>query len=294
MEMIIFSLPQDDPLATILANKLKIEKGIADIRDFPDGETYVRIDSDVKNKSILLICSLDHPNDKFLPLLFTIKTLKQLGAKKICLVSPYLPYFRQDKQFKPGEAITSVLFAECISGLIDELITIDPHLHRIKNISDIYSIPTTLLHAIKPISEWIQKNVISPLIIGPDEESAQWVISIAKEINAPYMIVKKTRYGDKNVVIEIPEITDTSKTPVLVDDIISTGSTMCAVIQELLIRKLKKPICIGVHALFNQAAQTNMLRAGAQEIISCNTIRHPSNKIDITDIILEGIKKCYQ
>lgn len=292
MDTILFSLPQNNPLASTLADKLKTEIGLAEVRHFPDGETYVRIDSDVKNKTIILVCSLDHPNSKILPLLFMTQTLKQLGAKKVYLVSPYLPYMRQDKQFKPGEAVTSILFAKFISSFIDELVTIDPHLHRIKNISEIYSIPTKILHATKPVAEWIQRNVASPLIIGPDEESKQWVAEIAKNANAPYVIANKNRYGDRKVTIILPEINDTSKTPVLVDDIISTGTSMCVVIQQLLAKKFKKPICIGVHALFNQEAHENLMRAGAQEIISCNTITHPSNKIDITDILIEGIKKC--
>ncbi|MDR3476792.1 MAG: ribose-phosphate pyrophosphokinase-like domain-containing protein [Gammaproteobacteria bacterium] len=90
------------------------------------------MESDVKDKTILLICSLDHPNNKIFPLMFMAKILKELGAKKICLVSPYLPYMRQDKQFKSGETVTSALFAQLLSSFIDHLITIDPHLHQIK------------------------------------------------------------------------------------------------------------------------------------------------------------------
>lgn len=292
MNKIIFSLPPNSQLANTLADKLQMEMGLAEILDFPDGETYIRIDSNVKNKTIILVYCLDHPNNKILPFLYMTKTLKELGAKKIHLISPYLPYMRQDKQFKPGEAITSILFAKLISGFVDSLVTIDPHLHRIKNLSDIYTIPTITLHAAKPVAEWILNNVTSPLIIGPDEESTQWVADIAKNVNASYVIAKKNRYGDKKVTVAIPEINDISKTPVLVDDIVSTGSSMCALIQQLLEKKFKKPICIGVHALFNQEAHENLIQAGAQEIISCNTIPHPSNKIDITNILLEGIKKC--
>jgi ribose-phosphate pyrophosphokinase len=290
--MIIFALPQNNELASRIAEKLKIEVGLYEIRDFPDGETYIRINSDIKNKTIILVCGLDHPNNKILTLLFISKTLKELGAKKICLVSPYLPYMRQDKQFKPGEAVTAHLFSKILSGTIDSLITIAPHLHRITNLSDIYSIPTTIIHATKPVAEWIKNNVKSPIIIGPDAESTQWVVDIAKNINAPYVIANKTRYDDRKVEITIPEINDISKTPVLIDDIISTGTSMCAVIRQLLMKELKKPICIGIHALFNQEAHQNLIQAGAQEIISCNTIAHPSNKIDITNVLLEEIQKC--
>jgi len=287
MNTLIFALPDNNQLANSLAEKLHVEVGLYKIHDFPDGETYIRIDSDVKDKIIILVCSLYHPNNKIIPLLFMAQTLKELGAKKICLLSPYLPYMRQDKRFKPGEAMTSHCFANILSSSIDSLITVDPHLHRIKNISDIYSIHTTTLHATKFIAKWISSNVNSPLIVGPDEESTQWAAEIAKHANAPYIIVNKTRYSDRKVAITIPEISDTHKTPVLVDDIISTGSTMCAVIQQLLTNKLSKPVCIGIHALFSHEDYENIIWAGAEEVISCNTVPHFSNKIDITDIFLE-------
>lgn len=288
--MIIFSLPGNIPFTETLAVKLEGEIGAAEIRDFPDGDTYVRINSDVRGKMAVLVCTLDHPNNKVLPLLFLAQTIKELGAKKICLVTPYLPYMRQDKRFKSGEAVTSILFAKFLSSFVDCLITLDPHLHRIQQLAEIYSIPVILtLHAAKKISEWIQNNVALPFIIGPDEESRQWVSNIAEAVHAPYAIISKTRHGDRKVSVSVPKIYDISKTPVLVDDIISTGTSMLAAIQQLRTQGLKNPICIGIHALFSEKACKNLLRAGAQTIITCNTVQHPSNKIDITDIIANEI-----
>lgn len=289
---LIFSLPGNLQLATALANKLEIEIGRVEIRDFPDGESYIRIDSDVKNKVALLVCGLEHPNNKMMPLMFTAQTLKELGAKKICLISPYLPYMRQDKRFKPGEALTSTLFANYLSGWIDYLITIDPHLHRIKHLSDIYSIDSTsVLHATNEMAEWIRNNVDFPLIIGPDEESRQWVTQVASMVNAPFMIIKKIRLDDRKVSISIPEINDINRTPVLVDDIISTGTSMLAAINELTLRGFKNPICIGVHALFDDEVYDHLIRAGAQKVITCNTTSHLLNNIDITDTIANEIHR---
>ncbi len=285
---ILFSLPGNQPLTTALANKLKIKIGTLEMRDFPDGESYIRIDSDVKNKIVILICELDHPNNKILPLLFTAKTIKELGAKKIYLVSPYLPYMRQDKRFKPGEAITSVIFANVLSSLIDTLITIDPHLHRIKNLTEIYSIDSiSVLHSTTIIAEWIRNNINMPYLIGPDEESEQWVNDVAKLASAPYAIIKKIRYGDRKVTVSVPDIKDKNKTPVLIDDIISTGTSMLASIQQLLKKGFKNPVCICVHALFNKEIATNLLSAGVQKIVTCNTIPNEFSQMDITDLISE-------
>ena len=140
--MLIFSLFAEKTFTTALAHKLQIPIGTAEMRSFPDEEIYLRILSDVANKNIILICNLDQPNSKILPLMFMAQTMKELGAKKIWLVAPYLPYMRQDQRFQSGEAVAAKLFAQLISSFIDGLVTIDPHLHRIHDLDDIYSIPT--------------------------------------------------------------------------------------------------------------------------------------------------------
>lgn len=289
---IILSFPGNNTLSTDLANKLQINIGSLEIRNFPDGESYVRIHSNVKNRVAILVCELSHPNEKILPLIFVAETLKELGASKVCLISPYLPYMRQDKRFNPGEALTSALFAKSLSNCVDYLVTVDPHLHRIQSLSDIYFINSiSALHSTKAIAEWVSCNIDSPFIIGPDEESQQWVAEVANIAVVPFAIIKKIRYGDRKVSISVPEIKDIGKTLVLIDDIISTGTSMLAVIHELVARGFKNFICIGIHALFDDKVYKNLLSGGAQQVITCNTIPHPSNKIDITDILVEEVKR---
>jgi ribose-phosphate pyrophosphokinase len=287
---IIFSLPENIKLTKALANKLAIEIGKAEFRVFPDGESYVRIDSDVKNKTVILFCTLDHPNLKVLPLIFMARTLNNLGAKKICLITPYLPYMRQDKRFHSGEAITSIIFAQLLSSSINCMITIDPHLHRIRKLYETYTIPSLLtLHATKKIAEWIDHHIKDPILIGPDEESRQWIAEIAGFSNLPFVIAQKKRLGDKKVIVSMPEIQDVNHTPILVDDIISTGMSMLEALKQLKLRGFKNPVCIGVHALFDTETENKLRLAGAEQIITCNTIPHPTNKIDVSDIIAKGI-----
>lgn len=287
---ILFSLPGNAKLTQLLAKKLTIELGKAEIRSFPDGESYIRIDSKVQNKTAILICTLNDPNPKVLPLLFMARTLKDLGAKKLCLVSPYLSYMRQDKQFHEGEAVTSVLFAQLISSYFDCMITIDPHLHRIHKLSEIYTLSGLLtLHATKNISEWITNHVNHPVLIGPDAESRQWVSEIAGYHKLPFIIGDKQRLGDRKVTISLPEIENIGQTAVLVDDVISTGVSMLEVLKRLQLLGFKKPLCIGVHALFDQKTENKLLGAGAERVISCNTITHKSNQIDISDLLAQGI-----
>ena len=89
---IIFALPGNESLANAIAKKHQVPIGEFTIRNFPDGETYLRILSDVKNKKVVLVCSLDRPDAKLLPLYFLSKTAIELGAKCTCLIAPYLAY----------------------------------------------------------------------------------------------------------------------------------------------------------------------------------------------------------
>lgn len=291
---ILFSLPGNKELTQTLSNKLSIEIGKAEIHTFPDSESYIRINSEVKNKKVFLVCTLDHPNSKILPLIFMARTLKELGANKICLVAPYLAYMRQDKRFHSGEAITSTIFAQLLSSCIDGMITIDPHLHRIHQLSEIYSMPSLLtLHATKNISEWISSHIKNPILIGPDEESKQWVSEIANFSNLSFVIAQKKRLDDKRVAVLLPEIKGIENTPVLVDDIISSGVTMFESLKQLRNNGFKNPICIGVHALFNNQTENMLLSAGAKQLITCNTIIHSTNQIDVSDILAKGIIELY-
>jgi len=292
MKPIILALPGNELLATAIANKLDAAIGDVTVRHFPDGESYIRIHDEVKGKKVVLVCSLHRPDVKIIPLYFLSKTAKDLGAKCTCLVSPYLPYMRQDKIFKKGEGITANYFATLISQFTDSLITVDPHLHRIKNLNEIYGIPTKVVHAADRIARWIKEHVDSPVLIGPDSESKQWVSEVAKNAAAPFIVLKKTRYGDRNIEISIPQVEAyKNHTPVLVDDIISTAGTMIKTIGHLKKTGMKPAVCIGIHAVFAPNAYEDLKNSGAEQIVTCNTIPHESNAIDLNDLYLDFIEQ---
>lgn len=282
MKKIFFALPGNEALTKSLTEECQAELGTVIIRQFPDGETYIKIETDVKDRQVVLICTLNNPDKKLLPLYYLSETAKELGAKSICIVAPYLAYMRQDKRFQSGEGITSIYFAKLISSFADSLITIDPHLHRRSSLSEIYSIPTTVIHAAELISKWIRENIKKPLLVGPDIESKQWVYEVARQAEVPFIILKKIRLGDKKVEISVPHVEKYKEhTPVLVDDIISTARTMIETIGHLKNVGMKKPVCIGIHGVFADNAYSDLFTAGAEEVITSNTIPHISNRIKI-------------
>lgn len=289
---LVFSMSGNEYFADAIVKALNYEHGEISLHQFPDEETVIRLDSSVNEREVIFICTLDRPNKKMIPLLFAAETAKNLGATKVGIIAPYLAYMRQDKQFHPGEGISSKYFAKLLSTYFDWLITIDPHLHRYHSLNELYSIPTSLLHAVDTISAWINNNVEEAVLIGPDVESLQWVSSIAKKTNRPFLILEKVRKGDKIVEVSIPQIESYRQcTPVLIDDIISTAATMIETVKHLQTLKMKSPLCIGIHAVFSGNAYHDLLAAGANKVVTCNTVKHPSNTIDLKDLIIDSARE---
>lgn len=290
MKTILFSLPGNQELTAQLAKKMNAEIGECKLRKFPDGESYTRILSDVKGKCVVMVCTLHEPDEKLLPLYFLSHTAKSLGAMCTCLVAPYLAYMRQDKVFHEGEGVTSTYFGKLISGFADSITTIDPHLHRISSLGEVYDIPNRVIHAADAISKYIKENIHNPVLIGPDSESEQWVSDVAKKAGVPFTVLQKVRHGDRDVEVSVPDVEKYKEsTPVLVDDIISTARTMIETTEHLKNAGMKPAICIGIHAVFSENAYQDLWDAYVENIITCNTIQHQSNRIDLSDIIAKEV-----
>lgn len=277
---ILLPLFQDNCLAHIQGDLAEFE-----LHTYPDGESLIRIHTPVKDTEVVIICSLNEPNLKIIPLIFAAQTARDLGANTVGLIAPYLSYMRQDKIFHPGEGLTSKYFASVISAHFDWLQTVDPHLHRWHDLNQIYSIPAQTLHATRPVADWIKAEVKNPVLIGPDAESKQSVSEVAQAIGAPYLVFNKTRHGDREVEMSLPEVSAFKHhTPVLLDDIISSGMTMIEAVQALQANGLPRAVCIGVHALFAENAYERLSASWVQRVVTCNTIKHPSNAIDISSL----------
>jgi ribose-phosphate pyrophosphokinase len=290
MKTIIFALPGNEKTAEGLAKSLGGEIGEVIARRFPDGESYVYVESNVEEKTAIVVASLREPDEKFLPLVFLAAALEDLGAEKIILVAPYLAYMRQDRRFRAGEAVTSVCFARLVSEWFDALVTIDPHLHRLASLDEIYTIPSVILYAAPLVSNWISENIENPLLVGSDGESEQWVKSVAEAANAPYVVLEKKRRGDRDVKVSIPHVDGwREKTPVLVDDIISTARTMIETVRHLKRAGMPAPVCVGVHAVFAENAYEDLLAAGASDVFTCDTISHVSNRISVLPLLARGV-----
>jgi ribose-phosphate pyrophosphokinase len=278
-------------LAGELAGFTSGETGQIEFRSFPDGESYVRILSDVGRRDIFLVADLARADDLFLPLMFAARTLRGLEARRIGLIAPYLPYMRQDMAFRPGEALSSSIFADLISREFDELVTVDPHLHRRSSLDEIFSVPSTVVHSAPAIGQWIRDRVNRPLIVGPDSESAQWVEEVARIAGAPSLVLTKERLGDRSVRLQAAPLDRwRDRSPVLVDDIISSGTTMTEAAKLLVGSGLAAPLCIAVHGLFGASPPEDLLRASSA-LLTTDTVPNPLAMIPVARPIAEAVMR---
>lgn len=282
MKRLIFELSAAPGLAGALAEYIGCDIGELSRRHFPDGESFLRFETPVEGRDVILLCSLDWPDSKVLPLLFAAAAAREQGARTVGLVAPYLAYMRQDKAFHPGEAVTSVTFASLLSERFDWMVTLDPHLHRYPALSAIYSVPAVAATATEAIGEWLRDNVDRPVIIGPDEESRQWVERIGGLAEARWTVLRKVRSGDYSVSINSTALEHISGgTPVIVDDIASSARTMIETVRLLREHRLQPPVCVAVHAIFAGDSHRRLLDAGAACVVSTNAVAHETNAIDI-------------
>jgi ribose-phosphate pyrophosphokinase len=292
MSAVVLALPENDRLANRIGAHLDLDVSSVVVHRFPDGEARVRLNRSVAGKAAILVATLDRADEKILPLLFTAATARDLGATSVGLVAPYLAYMRQDRPFQPGEGVSSHHFAQLLSGAMDWLVTLDPHLHRTAKLEDLYTIPVRAASTAPLLAEWIAMHVDRPVVIGPDAESAQWVESVASLIKAPHAVLSKRRSGDETVAIKLPDLRACiGHQPVLVDDIIASGATMIEATRLLRRAGWPAPICLAVHPVFAGNAYASLQAAGAAKIVTCNTITHPSNQIEVSKVLAAAVQQ---
>lgn len=290
MTPLLLPLPGNEALAEALAERSAGSTGRLEVRAFPDEETYLRIEARCEGQSVALVCSLDRPDRKLLPLLFAADTARELGARRVGLVAPYLAYLRQDRRFRDGEAVTSRIFAALLSSRLDWLVTLDPHLHRFRSLDELYTIPTRVAHAAPALASWIAANVARPLLVGPDAESEQWVADVAQRTGAPHVVATKLRRGDRDVEISLPDLArQRGRTPVVLDDIVSSARTLVQTVRQLVAAGLPAPVCVAVHGIFAGDAERALEQAGAARIVTTRSVPHATSAIEIADLLVPAL-----
>ncbi len=282
---------EDLVAATRLAQAATLPMACLHRHRFPDGEIKLRLPALLPDK-VVILRSLDRPNEKLIELLLSARTARTLGATHLTLIAPYLAYMRQDIAFQPGEAVSQRIIGNFLADLFDAVITVDPHLHRIATLEEAIPVPNaTVLSGAPMLADLINQRRPQPLLVGPDEESAQWVAKAAARQGFDYAVCRKVRYGDKEVSIELPAATVAGRAVVLLDDVASSGHTL-AQAARLLITAGAATVDVAVtHALFAEGAVPLIKAAGVSEIWSTDCIPHPSNAVQMAALIAAALLK---
>jgi len=279
--------------ARALAQAAQLPHALIDRHRFPDEELKLRLPVNAQGllpDTLVIYRSLDRPNHKLIELMLAAEQARQLGARRIVLVAPYLAYMRQDIAFQPGEVVSQKVIGRFIAGLFDAVITVDPHLHRINTLQE--AIPLTQAIALSGapmLADLIARHHADPILIGPDAESAQWVRSAAQSRGLAHGVCTKTRLGDRHVEVTLPAIDVRGRTVVLIDDVASSGHTLAQAATSLLAAGASSVDAAVTHALFAEGSLALMRQAGIRRVWSTDCIAHESNAISMAPILAQAL-----
>ncbi len=241
---------------------------------------------------VILCRSLNDPNAKLVELLIAAETARELGARELILVAPYLCYMRQDMAFQPGEAISQHHVGRWLAAHFDAIITVDPHLHRVHVLAE--AVPAhhaIALSAAPLLGKYAAEHFDAPLLLGPDVESAPWVASAAQAGQLQGIVAHKQRHDDRSVTITLPAIDVRGRTVVLIDDIASTGRTLARTAEALYSAGAGAVHALVTHAVFVDDAETYLRAAGILSLHSSDSIAHSSNAVALAGLLAQACKE---
>jgi ribose-phosphate pyrophosphokinase len=282
---LVLGFPEGDVQARALAEAAGVPYASVAVHRFPDGESRVRLPPELPER-LVIYRSLDRPNEKLVELALTAAAARDLGARDLTLVAPYLCYMRQDRAFVPGEVVSQRVVGALLAEWFDVLVTVDPHLHRVARLADAVPVKRAVcLSAAAPMAEFLAQALDHPLALGPDSESRQWVAAVAAAQGLDYAVAAKERLGDRKVRIALPDLDLRGRAVVLVDDMVSTGRSLVALVEAL------RPLCpasisvLVTHGLFCAGALDSLAGAGVTGIWCSDSVPHPTNRVYLARLL---------
>jgi len=289
---VIHALPSAVAQARQLASRLGLSVHTIDVHRFPDSELRVTVGPVAP--TTIVYAPFDQPNEKLLAILFAAEALRREGARRLVLVAPYLCYMRQDAAFHKGEAISQKVIGPVLARSFDRIVTVDAHLHRTKEITDVFpGSEAEDLAATPAIARFLHENGFDRqcVVVGPDDESLPWVEDLAGRLGLACAVAHKTRRGDHSVEMAFSDAGIFRGCPVLlVDDIVSSGATLIACAQAVRAAGATTIDAIITHALFAPELLGEFLRAGIRSVRSTDSVPHPTNAIALDEILAETLR----
>jgi ribose-phosphate pyrophosphokinase len=271
-KMRIFSGSSNPKLAQSICAKLGVELGSIKLSRFQSGEIYVHYEESIRNCDVFLVQSLSHPiNEMFVELLVMIDAAKRASAHTVNIIVPYYGYARQERKSAPREPISAKMVADVLTTVgANRVITIDLHASAIQGF---FNIPVDHLTALDLISEYLRsKNISNPVIVSPDAGRASMAEKLANHLDSPFAIMIKKRPAHNESVITHVIGDVEGRTPIIIEDLIDTGTTIVKVVEGLKERGAQDAYVCATHGLFSGPALERLDHPNIKEVVVTDSI----------------------
>lgn len=294
----IFSGRANSDLTEAIAKKLGLNTGKKELKDFADGETYVKLLDNVQGKDVYLVQPSAKPvNSSIMEVLLMSDAAKRSDAKRVIAVMPYMGYERQDRKIAMGEPIAAKLHAELLQAAgVDKVIAVDLHASQIEGFFE-NSNNIVHLSAIPELAKYIKsKNIENTVVVSPDAGGVKRAERLAESLDSPYAIIHKKReqHNEAKAVNLYGDVA--GKNCILCDDMIDTAGTIVEAVKMLKDRGANDIYVCATHGLFSGPAYERLANAPIKEVIVTNTLPLKENapskitQVDISSMIAEAVK----
>ncbi len=298
-EMRIFSGRAHRELALKICQSVGAPLGEASVNSFPDGETRIKIDENIRGRDVFIVQPTCPPtNQNLMELLIMIDAARRASAYRITAVIPYFGYARQDRKDQPRVPITAKLVANLLDAAgANRILTIDLHAQQIQGFFDI---PVDHLYAAPVLLRYIrQKNIDNLVVVSPDVGGLKLASVYADALGATFATVaKRRRSPTETEALQVIGDVD-GKNVLMVDDLTETAGTLTSA-AALLKKQGARDIYAGVtHAVFTSIAHERLKNSEILELITTNTtpvLLDPSCRItvlSVAELLGEGIQRIY-
>jgi len=286
----VFSGTANEPLARAICQYIGIELGRATIRPFPDGETFVKIEENVRGQDVFVVQPTSPPtNHNLMELFIMMDALRRASAQRITAVVPFYGYARQDRKDQPRVPITAKLVANLmVAAGANRLLTMDLHAQQIQGFFDI---PVDHLYAAPVMYAYLrQKKLPNLVVVSPDVGGLKMAYAYAQTLQAGLAIVAKRRRSATEVesLAVIGEVR--GKNCLLVDDLTETAGTLVQAAELLRKKGARKILACVSHAILSDQAVERLRNSKIDELITTDTVFRPViTGVNITTLSVAGL-----
>ncbi len=299
LDLHLFSGRSNKPLAEKIAKSLGVAIGGVDIKNFSDGEIWVKYDENIRGKDVFIVQSTNAPSDNLVELLIMLDAARRASAKRITAVIPYFGYARQDRKDQPRVSITSKLVANLITQAgADRILTMDLHTPQIQGFFDI---PLDHLYGASIfIQHMFDLNIPNLVVASPDIGGIRLARSYARRLDTDLVMLDKRRIAH-NVSAVTQLIGDVrEKNILLVDDLVDTGGTLVNGIKVLKDNGAKNIYVACTHAILSGDAPQAIAESPITAIFLTDSIEIQESNIEknmqiisVSDLLAEAIKRIH-